>query len=154
MDQSCLPAIIACVDILKGKISSSVLSVTVFPEDKEDQNRFVSSLCEQIDCLVSIERVGRTFDGTYRSMRAIDITDKTAPLDDLFIYSQKNPQLHITTISIGDGGNEIGMGAKVEDVKKYISKGDQIACVVLADHLIVTGVSNWGSYALAGALRR
>ncbi len=151
-DKSCLLAITACVDILKDKISPSLFSIAIFPEVKEEQDRFVSSLCEQIDCLVSIERVGRTFDGTYRSMRAIDITDKTAPLDDLFIYAQKKPELHITTISIGDGGNEIGMGVKVEDVKKYISKGDQIACVIPADHLIVTGVSNWGGYALAGAL--
>lgn len=33
---------------------------------------------ERIDCLVSIKRVGRIFDGTPRSMRAMDKTDKTA----------------------------------------------------------------------------
>ncbi len=44
------------------------------------------------------------------------------------------------------------MGGKVNEVKQYITHGELIACVVPADHLIVTGVSNWGGYALAGAL--
>lgn len=151
-DTFCLPSVTACTDLLDREIFSKQLDIAVFPENKEEQNNFVASLCDKIDCLVSIERVGRTFDGTYRSMRAIDITDKTAPLDDLFIYAQNNPKMQITTISIGDGGNEIGMGDKIEEVKKYILNGNQIACVIPADHLIVTGVSNWGGYALAGAL--
>ena len=149
-DQPCLPAIMACVNTLAAQ---PLLSVAVFPEDEETQATFVSSLCEKVDCLVSIERVGRTFDGTYRSMRAIDITSKTAPLDDLFLYAQNHPSLGISTVSVGDGGNEIGMGSKIAEVKAYIPRGEQIACVVPSDHLIVAGVSNWGGYALAGALR-
>jgi D-glutamate cyclase len=151
-DQPCLPAITACVQVLEEQGSFPLLSVAVFPEAEEEQAPFVSSLCEHIDCLVSIERVGRTFDGTYRSMRAIDITNKTAPLDDLFLYAQNHPSLGISTVSVGDGGNEIGMGSKIAEVKAYIPRGEQIACVIPSDHLIVAGVSNWGGYALAGAL--
>ena len=41
-------------------------------------------------------------------MRGIDITEHTAPVHWLFEAVQDLPGL--TTIGIGDGGNEIGMG--------------------------------------------
>ena len=34
----------------------------------------------------------------------------------------------------------------------HVAHGERIACVTPADHLIVAGVSNWGAYALIGAL--
>jgi hypothetical protein len=151
-DQYCFPAVQACYEIIQDKIPSSLLSICVFPEKQEEREAFVERFCQKIDCLVSIERVGRSVDGTYRTMRGIDITDKTAPLDDLFLYAQSHLERPIVTIGIGDGGNEIGMGGKLEEVKVYIPKGELIACTVPADHLIVTGVSNWGGYALAAAL--
>jgi hypothetical protein len=151
-DIYCLHAITACYETIQDKIPSNLFTISVFPEKKELQESFVSYLLSSVDCLVSIERVGRSLDGTYRNMRGLDITPKTAPLDDLFLYAQAHPEMKITTIAVGDGGNEIGMGEKQGEVKKYVSKGDLIACVVPADHLIVTGVSNWGGYALAGAL--
>jgi hypothetical protein len=151
-DRYCLAAITACSDVIKDQIDPDLFKIGIFPEDQGEQEAFVSSLCSDIDCLVSIERVGRSKDGTYRTMRGIDITQKTAPLDDLFIYAQRNPEMHITTVAVGDGGNEIGMGEKQDDVKEYVSKGELIACVVPSDHLIVTGVSNWGGYALAASL--
>src|SRR5271165_4745243 len=54
---------------------------------------------------VSIERCGRSPDGGPRNMRGEDISAHTAPLDDLFTAGPWD------TIAIGDGGNEIGMGA-------------------------------------------
>jgi hypothetical protein len=151
-DSYCLPAITACYDVIKEKLNPDSFTVSIFPDDKNEQETFASTLCSTIDCLVSIERVGRSKDATYRTMRGIDITQKTAPLDDLFIYAHTHPEMHITTIAVGDGGNEIGMGGKQDDVKQYVSQGELIACVVPSDHLIVTGVSNWGGYALAAAL--
>jgi hypothetical protein len=151
-DSYCLSAITACYDVIKDKINPDFFEIGIFPNDKENQEAFVLNLCSKIDCLVYIVRVGRSKDHTYRTMRGIDITLKTAPLDDLFIYAQTHPERHIATVAVGDGGNEIGMGDKQNDVKQYVSKGELIACVVPSDHLIVTGVSNWGGYALAGAL--
>jgi hypothetical protein len=34
----------------------------------------------------------------------------------------------------------------------HVAHGETIACVTPAKHLIVSGVSNWGAYALIGAL--
>ena len=99
--------------------------------------------------LVSIERVGRGADGRYRNMRGTDITEVTAPLDALFIEGARRG---ITTIGIGDGGNEIGMGKVFTDVLDLIRYGDTVASVVATDYCIAAGVSNWGAYGLAAAL--
>jgi D-glutamate cyclase len=96
---------------------------------------------------ISIERCGRSADGTPRNMRGQDIGSYTAPLDDLFVAGPWE------TIAVGDGGNEIGMGAISRSlIARHVAHGETIACVTPAQHLIVAGVSNWGAYALIGAL--
>jgi hypothetical protein len=96
---------------------------------------------------ISIERCGRSADGAPRNMRAQDIGSYTAPLDDLFVAGPWH------TIAVGDGGNEIGMGAISRSlIARHVAHGETIACVTPAQHLIVAGVSNWGAYALIGAL--
>jgi len=99
--------------------------------------------------LVSVERVGRGRDGRYRNMRGDDITDVTAPLDELFLEASRRG---LTTIGIGDGGNEIGMGKVLSDAVAAIENGEIISTVVSTDFCIAAGVSNWGAYGLAGAL--
>jgi D-glutamate cyclase len=96
---------------------------------------------------IAIERCGRSADGPPRNMRGEDIGSYTAPLDDLFTAGPWD------TIAIGDGGNEIGMGAiSLSLIAGNVTHGETIACVTAARHLIVAGVSNWGAYALIGAL--
>jgi hypothetical protein len=96
---------------------------------------------------VSIERCGRSADGMPRNMRGEDIGSYTAPLDELFTAGPWQ------TIAVGDGGNEIGMGAiSAALIARHVAHGQTIACVTPASHLIVAGVSNWGAYALIGAL--
>jgi D-glutamate cyclase len=96
---------------------------------------------------ISIERCGRSADGAPRNMRGEDIGSYTAPFDDLFSAGPWE------TIAVGDGGNEIGMGAISRSlIVRHIAHGETIACVTPAKHLIVAGVSNWGAYALIGAL--
>ncbi|MBI1825754.1 MAG: DUF4392 domain-containing protein [Planctomycetes bacterium] len=99
--------------------------------------------------LVSIERPGRGRDGRYRNMKGADITAFTAPLDELFIEASR---IGLTTIGIGDGGNEIGMGNVFAETLAAIPLGKQIASIVATDFCILAGVSNWGAYGLAGAL--
>lgn len=85
------------------------------------------------------------------SMRGIDLTSWTAPAHPLFELAGGDKQL--TTIGIGDGGNEIGMGKIPWDtIRRNIHKGAQIACRIPTEHLIVAGVSNWGAYALAAGV--
>lgn len=96
---------------------------------------------------ISIERCGRSADGSPRNMRGLDISSYTAPLDDVFIAGPWE------TIAIGDGGNEIGMGSLPRElIAQYVDHGETIACVTPARNLIVAGVSNWGAYGLLGAL--
>jgi hypothetical protein len=85
------------------------------------------------------------------NMRGLDITQHTSPAHLLFEAVQGRPG--ITTLGIGDGGNEMGMG-KVPwlVVRKNIARGGLIACRVPVDHLIVAGVSNWGAYGLAAGV--
>ena len=101
----------------------------------------------EITHAISIERCGRSADGAPRNMRGEDIGSYTAPLDDLFSAGPWE------TIAVGDGGNEIGMGAVSRSlIGRHVAHGETIACVTPAQHLIVAGVSNWGAYALLGAL--
>jgi len=96
---------------------------------------------------ISIERCGRSADGAPRNMRGVDISAFTTPLDELFLAGPWQ------RIAIGDGGNEIGMGSLPASlIGAHVVHGETIACVTPADHLIVAGVSNWGAYALIGAL--
>jgi hypothetical protein len=91
--------------------------------------------------------------GRPRSMRGRDLTAVTSPAHVLFEEAaRRDPPL--TTVGIGDGGNEIGMGKLSWDViRRNIPDGGRIACRVPVDHLIVAGVSNWGAYALAAGVR-
>jgi hypothetical protein len=85
-------------------------------------------------------------------MRGVDITGSMSPAHLLFeAASEQTPA--VTTIGIGDGGNEIGMGKIPWDViRRNIPGGGRVACRVPTDHLIVCGVSNWGAYGLAAGV--
>jgi hypothetical protein len=87
------------------------------------------------------------------NIRGTDITAWTAPAHLLFESAAKWPA--VTTIGIGDGGNEIGMGSfSWGTLVRAIARGPAalVPCRIPADHTIVAGVSNWGGYALALAV--
>jgi hypothetical protein len=87
-----------------------------------------------------------------RTMRGLDITKLMSP-GHLLVEAANVPHSGITTIGIGDGGNEIGMG-KIpwRVIRKNIAKGGLIACRIPTQHLIVCGISNWGAYGLGVAV--
>jgi len=90
------------------------------------------------------------------NMRGESISHCTGAAHELFDHVASR-RLHVTTIGIGDGGNEIGMGALPwQVVRQAIAFGPagKVACRVPTNHLIVAGVSNWGGYALALAVAR
>lgn len=86
------------------------------------------------------------------SMRGRDITEWIAPAH-AWIEAATKDQVS-TTIGIGDGGNEIGMG-KIpwRVIRNNVPNGGRIACRVPTDYLLVAGISNWGAYALAAGVR-
>jgi hypothetical protein len=86
------------------------------------------------------------------SMRGLDVTGTTTPAHRLFEF-EPSRDFPITTIGIGDGGNEIGMGKIPWNIiRRNIPNGGLIACRVPTDYLIVAGVSNWGAYGLAAGV--
>ncbi len=100
----------------------------------------------QFESLVAAEEQGRCF-----NMRGVCIDEWTAPLHRLF----EDAAPGITTIGIGDGGNEIGMGSiPWPELFRRLPEphGGKIACRVPCDWTILAGVSNWGGYALAAAV--
>jgi hypothetical protein len=100
--------------------------------------------------LVAIERPGRARDGHYRSARGRSLTEWNGPLDELFLAASRR----LVTIGVGDGGNEIGMGAVRSRVARAGGVFPQIASVVATKHLVVAGVSNWGAYGIVAELAR
>eukprot|EP00667_Euglena_gracilis_P015594 EG_transcript_16219 len=82
-------------------------------------------------------------------MRARDISALCAPVDDLFEAAARRG---VASTGIGDGGNEIGMLKVREQVGRYIPNGPTICSATPTTHLIATGVSNWGGFALVAAL--
>jgi hypothetical protein len=61
----------------------------------------------------------------------------------------------VKTIGIGDGANEIGMGAVPwEDLERRLAgeQSGRVPCRISTDWNIVAGTSNWGAYALAAAV--
>ncbi len=86
------------------------------------------------------------------NMRGVCIDAQTAPLHRLF---EAAAVLGLPTIGIGDGGNEIGMGAVAwEDLVARLpgEQSARIPCRIATDWTILAGVSNWGGYALAAAV--
>jgi hypothetical protein len=134
-----------CVDVLrKMKIPFPLHD---FPMTGSVQSKaFSEHLISHIDptVLVSIERCGRAADGQYYNMQGRDISPHTAKIDSLFTFPR--------TVGIGDGGNEIGMGNVYELVKKEIPYGEKIASIVKTTHLVISSVSNWGTYGVLTSL--
>lgn len=55
-------------------------------------------------------------------------------------------------ISIGDGGNEVGMGSVKNLIEKHISNGAIIAANTYCDYLIIADTSNFGAHALVASI--
>ena len=98
--------------------------------------------------LVAVERPGRAADGRYWNARGESVGAWNGPLDALFL----KPPRGLTTIGIGDGGNEIGMGNVRSRFLRQGPLARKISSVVRVDHLVVAGVSNWGAYGVAAHL--
>lgn len=99
--------------------------------------------------LIALERPGKAVDGKYYNFRGQDISAYVAPVDDLFDYAKAH---QITTIGIGDGGNELGMGKVSDAVDKHVAPDRAFSCKTYADYCICAGVSNWAGYGMAAIL--
>lgn len=113
----------------------------------------IKSIDNDISFVISIERPGRAEKtNDYRTMKARDITKVTAPLDYIFPNIKDKIIKPYLTVSVGDGGNEVGTGNIMELIKKNVPLGESICTISSCDILIMAGVSNWGGLGIAAAL--
>ena len=98
---------------------------------------------------ISLERPGKACDGHYHNMRGESIDDMITD-SDLFLSESKRSGA--VTISIGDGGNEMGMGTFRKEVAEHVPCGDIICAMDGADITLASGVSNWWGWGLAALL--
>lgn len=132
-DPPCFPALCSCSASVEGPDVQKV----------EDGSGITSW---RPDLVVFIERLGRASDGRYYNMRCRDISTYTYPLDDIFF----SPECRFLPIlAIGDGGNESGMGALSEGIRKNIPQFAHCSSISSAKVALPVDVSNWGAYALA-----
>jgi hypothetical protein len=88
------------------------------------------------------------------NIRGEVIDDFAHDLDSMF-DERRRLFREATTIGIGDGGNEIGMGSILwEELERRLSgeHSGWLPCRISTDWNIVAGTSNWGAYALAAAV--
>lgn len=109
--------------------------------------------------VISIECPGANSVGVYHNAIGKDVTELEAKQDILFTKLKGKGVLNI---SIGDLGNELGMGTIKEHLEKYVPYAAKGGCScgcnggilasVKADNIITATVSDWGCYGLIAAL--
>lgn len=110
---------------------------------------FCAALVEetQPDVLIAIERPGKGADGHFHNMRGGIIDPGVADTDCLLSLAH---DAGAVTVGVGDGGNELGMGALQALAPQ--PHGLAIAAVQPADYALTAGVSNWWGPGLAALL--
>lgn len=97
------------------------------------------------DLVISIERPGKGTDGHFHNMRGEFIDDMVADTDHFL-------SLDIPSVAIGDGGNELGMGAYFTAIKNHVKHGELIASEKCCTLPLVAGISNWWGWGIAALL--
>ena len=105
----------------------------------------------------AVERPGRNEMGHYHFALGRDVSDWIAPVDDLYEEVRRRG---IPTVAVGDFGNELGMGAIADAVRRETPAGADcgcgcgggVACLSPADVTVACSVSDWGAYAIAACL--
>ncbi|GHU17948.1 hypothetical protein FACS189475_02610 [Betaproteobacteria bacterium] len=125
--------------------------VFLLGEAQENADAAIDSLLASFapSHVVAIERPGNAADGHRYSMRKELLDDLVASADRLLSPPGKRSY---TTLAIGDGGNELGLGSLRGALSGQVEHGETIFSATAADHVIPAGISNWGAYALAASL--
>lgn len=112
-------------------------------------DRYKPSLC------LAIERGGMNKHGRIHGMGGFDFSATQAKMDYLFTGA---PERGISTIGIGDGGNELGMANIEKTVREKVKNGNMCKCpcrsgialdVAKVDVLLSAAISNWAGYGIA-----
>lgn len=140
-----------------GENTVCMVEFTKMIEDADAQAEEI--LSHGLPCaVISNEAPGRNRNGYYHNAVGVNTTTVEAKYDILF---KKCQSLGIYNLSIGDLGNEIGMAAIEEHIRKYVPYAEIGGCKagegfgILADssasNIITATVSDWGCNALMAA---
>lgn len=143
-DQISLPQVRAAAEVLAPETKVIALP----PRGTEP---FARDLLERLrpTHFVSIERPGKGADGHFHNMRGQVIDERVTDTDFLLPLARR---LGAVTVAIGDGGNELGMGALRAAVEAHVPHGKALAAVERAEFTLVSGVSNWWGWGAAALL--
>ena len=98
------------------------------------------------DCVIAIERPGKGKDGHFHNSRGECIDALIADTDSLLDAQDA------FTVGIGDGGNELGMGACRAQVEQHVLHGGLICADKPATFTLGAGVSNWWACGLCALM--
>lgn len=124
-------------------------SLTVLPGCGTEE--FICSFIkkERPTHFISLERPGKAGDGHYHNMRGEVIDDMLADSAAFLTEIKKTGGM---TISIGDGGNEMGMGTFSREIAASVPCGQLICTEESSDITLAGGVSNWWGWGIASML--
>jgi hypothetical protein len=143
------PGAFALIDALrklkkKAIIASWRQALQIFKEIRPDIDAFEVTLQESRSvppnpdqAVITIEVCGKLTDGAYRNMRGENINDAAPKFESVFGIT--------SFISVGDGGNEFGMGSAPD---KFFSKWNIVKPISTTEHLVPASTSNYAVYAL------
>lgn len=103
----------------------------------------------QPELLIALERPGKAADGHFYSMGNCIRDAAIIDTDPLFVLAKEKG---ISTLAIGDGGNELGMGQFRREIHRYVPHGAEICAAFSADLALAAGISNWWGWGLAALL--
>lgn len=165
--EQCTKAIISMSRVLDFEVTTDIdnipdgaVCIVEYTKSKdEEENQADEILSHGLPCaIISNEAPGRNKNGYYHNAVGVNTTDYEAKYDVLFKKCQK---LGIYNLSIGDLGNEIGMAAIEEHIRKYIPYAEEGGCKAgtgfgilsdtAADNIITATCSDWGCNALMAA---
>jgi D-glutamate cyclase len=130
-----------------------------YPEDDAEGKRQASAVLDELapSLVFSTERAGRNVRDIYHNARGVDYGMGRARVDYLFDEALRRG---ISSVAVGDGGNEIGMGLISDAVASHVAFGDRCNCgcgagigaVTSTDVLVTAACSNWGCYGIVACL--
>ena len=165
--EQCTKAIISMSRVLDFEVTTDIdnipdgaVCIVEYTKSKDEEEKQADEILSHgLPCaIISNEAPGRNKNGYYHNAVGVNTTDYEAKYDVLFKKCQK---LGIYNLSIGDLGNEIGMAAIEEHIRKYIPYAEEGGCKAgtgfgilsdtAADNIITATCSDWGCNALIAA---
>ncbi|MFP4457587.1 MAG: glutamate cyclase domain-containing protein [Clostridia bacterium] len=118
--------------------------------NKDKKYSFSELIEDDVTHFIALERPGMASDGNYYNHKGNTINKYHNELDEHFLKAREQG---ITTIGIGDGGNELGLGSDYHFFKKKVVNGEKTCTIISAQFSVLAGVSNWAGYAIASLLK-